>query len=37
MKKEGELATNSDNPVQTKRLYHIAESFIQSMQQLQNL
>ena len=36
MKKEGELATNSDNPVQTKRLYHIAESFIQSMQQLQN-
>lgn len=35
-KKEGELATNTDNPVQTKRLYHIAESFILSMQQLQN-
>lgn len=36
LKKEGGLATNANNPVQTRRLYHIAEGFIQSMQKLQN-
>ena len=36
LKKEGGLATNANNPVQTRRLYHIAEGFIQSMQKLQS-
>ena len=36
LKKEGGLATNANNPVQTRRLYHIAEGFIQSIQKLQN-
>ena len=35
LKKEGGLA-NANNPVQTRRLYHIAEGFIQSMQKLQS-
>ena len=34
LKKEGGLATNANNPVQTRRLYHIAEGFIQSIQKL---
>ena len=34
VKKEGGLATNANNPVQTRRLYHIAEGFIQSIQKL---
>ena len=34
MKESGELAENADNPIQTRRLYHIAESFIQLVQEL---
>ena len=34
MRENGELADTKDNPVQTRRLYHIADSFIRSVQEL---
>lgn len=36
MRENKELAENTDNPIQTRRLYHIAESFIKSVQELAN-
>lgn len=35
MKEKGELAEDNTNEIQTRRLYHIAESFIQSIAHLQ--
>lgn len=34
MRESGELAETKEDPVQTRRLYHIAESFIRSVQEL---